>query len=107
MTQKYLISVEDLARRFPTPDGKGATEVFGELWFGVSEGEFVCLIGPSGCGKSTLLKIIADQLNPTTGTIQLNSDTPEIIRKQKRIAWMAQNPALLPWKNVRENIELS
>ena len=53
MANKYLISVEGLSKSFPTPDGKGETEVFGDLWFGVEEGEFVCLIG-SDAGHANL-----------------------------------------------------
>ncbi len=72
----------------------------------VSSGEFICLIGPSGCGKSTLLRLIADQIQPTQGEIYLDDITPAMARARKAIAWMAQNPALLPWQTVLENIQL-
>ena len=52
---KAFISVEGLARRFPEASGSGELTVFEDLWFGVEEGEFVCVIGHSGCGKSTIL----------------------------------------------------
>ena len=72
----------------------------------VVTGEFVCFIGPSGCGKSTLLRLIADQIPATTGDIRLDGAPPGVARKAKRIAWMAQNPALLPWQTVYDNIRL-
>lgn len=72
----------------------------------VASGEFVCVIGPSGCGKSTLLRLIADQIPATSGDIRLDNDTPAVIRSRKQIAWMAQNPALLPWQTVLANVQL-
>ncbi len=72
----------------------------------IASGEFVSFIGPSGCGKSTLLRLIADQVSPTTGHIQLEGESPRAARMRKQIAWMAQSPALLPWKRVIENVEL-
>lgn len=72
----------------------------------IASGEFVCLIGPSGCGKSTLLRLLADQIAPTTGDIQLDGQPPAAARTRKAIAWMAQNPALLPWQTVLENVAL-
>jgi NitT/TauT family transport system ATP-binding protein len=72
----------------------------------IRSGEFVSFIGPSGCGKSTLLRIIADQIRPSAGTLLLDGSTPSHARTHKQIAWMAQNPALLPWKTVLANVAL-
>lgn len=72
----------------------------------IAAGEFVCFVGPSGCGKSTLLRLVADHAQPTRGTVTLDGSSPAEARVHKRIAWMAQNPALLPWKSVRENVAL-
>ena len=72
----------------------------------ITSGEFICLIGPSGCGKSTLLRLLADQISPTTGNICLDESPPAQARVRKNIAWMAQNPALLPWQTVLDNIAL-
>ncbi|MBN2002125.1 MAG: ABC transporter ATP-binding protein [Anaerolineae bacterium] len=72
----------------------------------IASGEFVCLIGPSGCGKSTLLRLIADHIPPTTGAIVLGGADPAAARIRKEIAWMAQNPALLPWQTVLDNVSL-
>jgi NitT/TauT family transport system ATP-binding protein len=72
----------------------------------IDSGEFVCFIGPSGCGKSTLLRLIADQISPTQGTLAIAGAMPTQMRSQKSIAWMAQDPALLPWKTVLHNVQL-
>ncbi|MPZ12808.1 MAG: ATP-binding cassette domain-containing protein, partial [Kiloniellaceae bacterium] len=55
-------------------EGDDATHAIGELSFGVSEGEFVCVVGPSGCGKTTLLKCISGLLQPTQGQVALRDD---------------------------------
>ncbi len=67
----------------------------------LNRGEFVCLVGPSGCGKTTLLNMIAGLDNDFQGNILLGerSITPNI-------AYVFQNPRLLPWRTVKENIEL-
>lgn len=72
----------------------------------VQPGEFVSLVGPSGCGKSTLLRLVAGLLSPTSGTILLAGQPTSVLRAQKQIGWMAQQPALLPWRTLRENIAL-
>ena len=87
--------------------GKKSLTALESIDLDITSGEFICVIGPSGCGKSTLLRLIADQLSPTTGDIKLGSRSPSDIREKKGIAWMAQNPALLPWKTVHENIQLT
>jgi NitT/TauT family transport system ATP-binding protein len=70
----------------------------------VACGEFVCLLGPSGCGKSTLLRIIAGLIPPTSGEILLNGR----IRQQpdRTVGLVFQDPTLLPWLSVRENVAL-
>ncbi|NIM94870.1 MAG: ATP-binding cassette domain-containing protein [Anaerolineales bacterium] len=73
----------------------------------IQSGEFSVLIGPSGCGKSTLLRILAGLLHPTYGEVLLGGIPPEKARSEKHIAWMAQKPALLPWRTVIANVALA
>jgi ABC-type nitrate/sulfonate/bicarbonate transport system ATPase subunit len=68
----------------------------------LTAGEFVCLVGPSGCGKTTLLNIIAELDNDYTGAIRFNNPST-----YAKIGYVFQNPRLLPWRTVRENIELA
>ena len=64
--------------------------------------EFICLVGPSGCGKTTLLNIIADLDNDYDGDILVGQQ-----HTHPKIGYIFQNPRLLPWRTVRENIELA
>ena len=66
--------------------------------FRVEEGEFVSLVGPSGCGKTTLLKVIAGLIDSASG---------EIIKpKDFEIGYVFQEPTLLEWRRVIDNVAL-
>ncbi len=66
--------------------------------FSVRRGEFVSLVGPSGCGKTTILRLIAHLCAPTQGSLTIS--------QASRTAYVFQEPTLLPWRNVRDNIRL-
>ncbi len=72
--------------------------------FDVFPHEFLCLVGPSGCGKSTLLRILDGLDLPTSGKVLFNGDL--VTAPSPKISMIFQTFALLPWKNVRENVEL-
>lgn len=72
----------------------------------VAPGEVVTLIGPSGCGKTTLLRMIAGLEAPTAGGIVIDGVSPGEARRRKRIGFVPQSPALLPWRTVEENARL-
>jgi nitrate/nitrite transport system ATP-binding protein len=99
---KPLISIEALAKRYPTPDGKGDTAVFEDLWLRIDEGEFVCVIGHSGCGKTTLLNILAGLESASAGGIILSGT--EITEPNLDRAVIFQSHALLPWMSVLGNV---
>lgn len=74
-----------------------------DLRISLQSGEFVCLVGPSGCGKTTLLNIIAGLDKDFHGEIRLlHGGKPEPL-----VGYVFQEPRLLPWRTVRENIELA
>ena len=99
------IQLEDVSKVYA--DGEKSLTALLPISLHIKSGEFICLIGPSGCGKSTLLRLLADQHPPTTGAISLDGSAPYEKRLNKGFAWMAQNPALLPWKTVKENIQIT
>jgi len=73
----------------------------------IAAGEFVTLIGPSGCGKSTLLKLIANLIEPTDGRIVWWSGAFDKVGTQGRtIAFVFQDPTLMPWARVETNVRL-
>ena len=73
----------------------------------VRGGEFVSLIGPSGCGKSTLLKLIANAIEPTSGSIRWwGGDFRAVGSTGKRLAFVFQDPTLMPWARVDQNVRL-
>jgi NitT/TauT family transport system ATP-binding protein len=72
----------------------------------VPTGQFASIIGPSGCGKSTLLRLIADILQPHSGQVMLGSETPRAARHDHALGFVFQSPTLLPWRTVRQNVEL-
>ena len=69
-------------------------------------GRFAAIIGPSGCGKSTLLRLAADIAQPTAGTLSIGGASPREARLQNALGFVFQQPTLLPWRTVRQNVEL-
>jgi sulfonate transport system ATP-binding protein len=94
---------ERVSREFVTPGG-GAYCALQDVSFRVPTGAFVAIVGPSGCGKSTLLNLAAGLLAPSAGVVRVD-DAP-LDGLNVRATYMFQQDALLPWKNVRDNVAL-
>ena len=73
-----------------------------KLRLALKANEFTCLVVPSGCGKTTLLNIIAGLDHDYDGDILVGKQST-----YPKIGYIFQNPRLLPWRTVRENIELA
>jgi NitT/TauT family transport system ATP-binding protein len=80
-----------------------ARPVIQDLQLRVAAGQFVCLVGPSGCGKTTLLNLVAGLDRDYEGEIR--HGLPD--GRTPRLGYVFQNPRLLPWRTVRENVELA
>jgi len=78
--------------------------IFEDFSMIVQKGEAWSIIGPSGCGKTTLLYLITGLLKPVKGTIEIEGT--KVDRPRKNTALILQDYGLLPWRTVRENIEL-
>jgi NitT/TauT family transport system ATP-binding protein len=77
----------------------------GPLDLDVKRGEFVSLLGPSGCGKSTALRLIAGLTAPSSGTVSVSHRASEA-RAGHSIGFVFQEPTLMPWASVRDNVRL-
>ena len=99
------VVVDHVTKTFETKTG--SVEALREATLDIREQEFVTLIGPSGCGKSTLLRIIGGLIEPSGGRIQVRGQSPQEAQRTKDIGFVFQQPALLPWRTVEQNIELS
>ncbi|MFA6964422.1 ABC transporter ATP-binding protein [Bosea sp. (in: a-proteobacteria)] len=84
--------------------GDKAVQALAPTSLKIGEGEFVALVGPSGCGKSTILKMVGELLKPSTGHVFVAGR--EIGATPIRIGMAYQNPTLLPWLNIRDNVML-
>ncbi|WP_424952503.1 ABC transporter ATP-binding protein [Deinococcus sp.] len=99
--QTSTIEIEDVYKRFP--DGTVALD---GVNLRVEPGEFVSLVGPSGCGKSTLLRILAGLDTATSGRVSLNGHPPRAPQARQEMAFVFQEPTLMPWKSVLNNVAL-
>lgn len=99
-----LITVENVYKYFPLPDGKGEFTVLQDITLTIRSGEVVALLGRSGSGKSTLLRIMAGLIPPSQG--QVLSNGRELRGANSDVAMVFQSFALLPWLTVQENVEL-
>ena len=81
---------------------KNQVTALAETSLRISHGEFVALVGPSGCGKSTILKLVAGTLKATEGHVFVAGR--EVGAESARVGMAFQNPTLLPWLDIRDNV---
>jgi ABC-type nitrate/sulfonate/bicarbonate transport system ATPase subunit len=77
----------------------GKLTVLGELAFSLAGGEVAALVGPSGCGKTTLLRIVAGLDRDFDGSVALPA--------HGMLGMVFQEPRLLPWRTVEQNVRLA
>jgi NitT/TauT family transport system ATP-binding protein len=98
----HVIDLEKVRVSFG--EGKNQVTALAETSLRIAHGEFVALVGPSGCGKSTILKLVAGTLTASQGNVFVAGR--EIGANPVRIGMAFQNPTLLPWLNIRDNVML-
>jgi NitT/TauT family transport system ATP-binding protein len=96
---------------YPSAKNKEPLRALHDVTLSVRPGEILTIVGPSGCGKTTLLRAVAGLLTEDDNVIVegdlkvFGMSSPEA--KGKRFfAFTFQNPVLLPWRNVRQNVAL-
>lgn len=95
-----FISLENITKQY-----KGLAGVR-DVSLKVEQGAFVSIVGPFGSGKTTLLRIIAGLISDYGGEAAIGGMTPEEARTARRIGVGFQQPTLLSWRNVIDNISL-
>jgi len=98
-----LVELQSVAKTYVSRDGTEVVAVR-PIQLDIEDGEFVAIVGPSGCGKSTLLHMIAGLTQPTGGQILLQGKP--ILGTRPDIGIVFQDPVLLPWRTVKENVVL-
>jgi NitT/TauT family transport system ATP-binding protein len=94
-----MLEVDIRSKRFVSANG-ASTPTLRDLSFTVADGRFACLLGPSGCGKTTTLRILLGLDRDYDGSIQLPDGA-------ERVGMVFQEPRLLPWRTVEENVRLA
>lgn len=98
MTGAPIIKLDRVQKRF------GANVLAVEsMSLTINQGDFISFLGPSGCGKSTALKMIAGLMPLTAGTITI---TPPDKKSEQDLAFVFQEPTLMPWATVEDNVYL-
>jgi NitT/TauT family transport system ATP-binding protein len=95
-----ILVVDDLVKRFETPDG--VLTAVDHVSLSVAPGEFVGVIGPSGCGKSTLFNVIGGLLDGYEGTVRVAGE--RVRGPHPAVGMIFQEESTFPWRNVIDNV---
>ena len=82
--------------------GEQAVTALSPTTLEMEAGDFVALVGPSGCGKSTILRLVSNLITPSSGVVLVGGR--EASAKQLRIGMAFQNPTMLPWLTIEQNV---
>ena len=96
MTGPPVVALREVSKSYPN-----GTLAIDRLSLDVMPNELVCLLGPSGSGKSTLLRLIAGLAEPSAGRIEWTDPTAP-----RRLGFVFQEPTLMPWARVEDNVRL-
>ena len=97
------ISLRNATKAFNTRSGQPFTAIT-DVTLDVAAGEFVTIVGPTGCGKSTTLSLVSGLEPATSGTVHV--DGAPVTGIPDGVGYMFQSDAVLPWKNVLDNVAL-
>lgn len=103
MDSATLARFVDVHVDFPDRAGHLAPVLDG-LDLDIRAGSFTAIIGPSGCGKTTILNLLADTIQPTSGTVTIRGEPPATT--SARAGYLLARDALLPWRTALRNVEL-
>ncbi|WP_256973252.1 ABC transporter ATP-binding protein [Nostoc sp. T09] len=96
MNERPVITLSQISKVYAN-----GTVALQDVNIAIPDAQFVCLVGPSGCGKSTVLQLIAGLGRVSSGSIDWGFPPPA-----RKLAFVFQDAALMPWATVRENVRL-
>ena len=96
------IDIRDVSHIYQT--NQGLLPVIKNLSISIKKGGFTAIVGPSGCGKSTITRLVSGLLKPTKGSIFISNE--KVLSPISTVGMAFQNPVLLEWRNVINNIIL-
>ena len=99
-----ILEISELGKRFHEAEGV-SHDALRDVNLRVETHEFVSLVGASGCGKSTLLRIVSGLERASEGAVRL--DARDVEGPTPDVAMVFQDPRLMPWLTVRDNIRLA
>jgi len=99
------IELRELAHDYSTE--AGIVRALDRIDLAVAPGEFVSIVGPSGCGKTTLLRAVAGLLEPSIGSLSVLGGSPREAQRERSIGLVTQEPGLMPWLTVADNVRMS
>src|SRR5690606_12911583 len=94
--------IQQVSRTFRS--AAGPRTVLRDIDLEVAPGEIIVLLGPSGCGKSTLLREVIGLDTPSTGRILIDATPVDGVDPRCAVAF--QEPRLLPWRTLAQNVAL-
>jgi NitT/TauT family transport system ATP-binding protein len=98
-----IVSVRRVTKIYKEKPSEGVAAL-SDITFDIADGELISIVGPSGCGKSTLLRILAGLISPSAGTVSLHNQP--LSGPGPNVAVVFQQPVLLPWRTILENVLL-
>jgi NitT/TauT family transport system ATP-binding protein len=98
---RAFVEIDNVAMRYGGVEGTLALE---QCSMNVAEGEFVAVVGPSGCGKSTLMRLVSGLWPATDGNVVVAGR--EVDEPLSLVGMAFQNPTLLPWRRILDNVML-
>src|SRR5882757_839410 len=102
------LKLTNVTKVFPRKGRSAEWRAVEDATFSTRPGEFVCILGPSGCGKSTLLNILSGLDEQFDGEASIfGKPVSEQLESGIRVAYVFQEPRLMPWRTVRSNIEFA
>ncbi len=103
---KSYISADDVSVTYSAIGSRKALDALSHVSLEIEKHSIVTFIGPSGCGKSTLLNCVGNLIAPTGGAVRVDGITSKEARLKRLFGLVPQDPTLLDWKPVLENITL-